>query len=148
MNETTDASAPGRITWRLGELMAQRNHMSQAELERALIEDGAHVISRTQVGRLVRNGPEIVSLALIGALCRILQCSPDTLFGWVDPPAKVERTPLMNLIAAQGTRGAERVPAVPSLPGESPRLSEADRARIVGPPARALPTNALLRKPK
>lgn len=147
----TDAShetpSPGVLSWRLAELMAQRNHMTQVELAAALAQDGAHPISRTQVGRLMHGGPTIVSVALIGALCRILQCSPNALFGWVDIP--VAEPSLLDRIAQQGRqRGVQRVPALPALPEETPRLSDAERAQIVGPKARALPAHALTRKQK
>lgn len=147
MNET---SAVGQIHWCLPELMAQRNQMSQAEMARALEADGAHVISRTQVGRMATRSPTNVSLALIGSLCRILECSPNELLGWQSPPTAKDLNPVMTGIAEQGrlALGPNPVPPLPELPAEAPRLDELTRARVVGPPARALPAHAVSSKPK
>ena len=146
----SDSPAPGQIVWRLRELMAQRNQMSQSEMARALESDGAHPISRTQVGRMMARVPTNLPVALIAALCRILKCSPDELFGWQSPPPAVDLNPLLTAIGQQGRerRGAAHVPDVPRLPGDAPQLDEHDRARIVGPAARALPAHVLARKPK
>ena len=146
----SDAQLPCQMYWRLPDLMAKRNQMSHVEMARALEADGAHVISRTQVGRLVARPPTNLSFALIGALCRILECSPNELFGWIPAPAKTDLNPVLTKIAEQGREqvGTERVPAPPTLPAGTRRLDELTRARVVGPAARALPAHALAKKPK
>lgn len=139
-----------RIHWMLPVLMAQRNHMNQAELVQALEKDGAHVISRTQVWRMVNKSPAKISLDLIGALCRILQCTPNDLFGWEASPPSRDLNPTLTQIAEHGQQyiGAEAVPPLPDLPQGTRRLDEGERARVVGPPAQAFRAHPLSEKSK
>lgn len=149
-DRTAAAQTHCQMRWRLRELMALRNHMTQTELTRALEADGAHAISRTQVGRLTARPPKAISLALIGSLCRIFDCSPDDLFGWEPAPPQADLNPLMTGIAEQARSqlGVDRVPNPPQLPDGTPRLDPHSRARVVGPTVRALPAHPLSRKSK
>ena len=142
-------SKRGTVRWRLDELVAAHGGLSNQALADALRADGAHVIGRPQVGRLIAHAPQSAPIALIGALCRILDCSPNDLLGW-DPTPKVERRPAMATIAQRGRAAAQsgRIATPEAALAGLPVLSESERARLVGPPVRAMPTHPLARKGK
>ncbi|MDN5780609.1 MAG: helix-turn-helix transcriptional regulator [Luteimonas sp.] len=139
----------GTVRWHLRELVAAHGQYTLQGLANALVEDGAHPLSRTQVSRLVSGTPGAVSIELIGALCRLLDCTPNLLFDW-DPAPKVERHPQMAALIASGRAAAQtgRLAAADAVRAGLPPLSDEDRARLVGPPARALPTHPLAREGK
>ena len=64
--------------WRLRELMASRGLYSTTELSPLLVERGIE-LSPVQVWRLVTGTPERLSLAVLAALCDILEVTPAEL---------------------------------------------------------------------
>lgn len=136
----------GRVQWRLGELLSKRPDLTYQAIADALEKDGAHPISRTQVGRLATTPPQNTAIALIGALCRILRCTPNDLLGWESVPYREPR-PGLAAIREQGRQAAAsgRVAKAAALSADSPRLDETERARVVGPRVRAMPTHPLAR---
>jgi DNA-binding Xre family transcriptional regulator len=67
-------------TWRLRELMAERDMYSTTDLAAPLARRGV-VLSTTQIYRLVTGTPERLNLKLLAALCDFLDCSPNDLIG-------------------------------------------------------------------
>jgi DNA-binding Xre family transcriptional regulator len=64
--------------WRLRELMAARGIFTASELVPLLHERGI-ALSSSQVHRLVSGSPERLSLAVLAALCDILEATPADL---------------------------------------------------------------------
>ena len=65
-------------TWRLRQLMAERQMFQTSELVPLLAERGV-VLSREQVYRLVTQPPQRMSMDTLVALCDILECTPNDL---------------------------------------------------------------------
>ena len=143
-------SRSATITWRLPDLMRARNHMSGTELSRALTRDGAHPLTSSRVNRMLARPPETVALTLVGALCRILSCTPDELFGYAVPDSAQVNRPVMTALqeANRKTAVSGGVPSSPELPAEMPRLTDSARALVVGPRLRALKAHPLSRESK
>lgn len=141
----SDQSKKPDVTWHLRELVAAQPNQSHGVLAAALAQDGAHPISRSQVYRLLSAAPQQIPLGLIGALCRVLGASPNDLFGWelAQPP---KATGLQG-IRQRGRRAAALCKiATTDTSGETtPGLSEAQRAKLVGPRVHAMPTHPLSR---
>jgi DNA-binding Xre family transcriptional regulator len=64
--------------WRLREQMAAKGMFTASELVPLLAERGIG-LSASQVHRLVSGTPERLSLAVLAALCDILEVTPDSL---------------------------------------------------------------------
>jgi DNA-binding Xre family transcriptional regulator len=64
--------------WLLRERMAERGMWKTTELAPLLAERGIH-LSAAQIYRLVAQVPERLSLAVLAALCDILDCTPSEL---------------------------------------------------------------------
>ncbi|MGH8029693.1 MAG: helix-turn-helix domain-containing protein [Arenimonas sp.] len=142
-------SAGWQVRWRLGELLDAQPELSAAELQRRLVRDGAHVITRSHLSRLARHPPESTPIALIGSLCRALGCTPNDLLGWSPPPA-VERRPRLAAIRALAKQAATkgRQLQADAIVTDTPPLDETTRRRLVGPRVGALPAHRLMRKLK
>lgn len=65
-------------TWNLRRIMADHGLFKTTELGPLLAEYGVF-LSREQVFRLVTQKPERASMAVIGAVCAALSCTPDDL---------------------------------------------------------------------
>jgi DNA-binding Xre family transcriptional regulator len=66
------------VVWRLRELMAERGLFMTTEIVPLLKAQGID-LSREQVYRIATGVPQRLSLDLLGALCSILECTPDDL---------------------------------------------------------------------
>ena len=66
------------VVWRLRELMAARGLFMTSEMLPLLKARGIE-LSREQVYRIVTSTPQRLSLDLLGALCSILDCTPNDL---------------------------------------------------------------------
>jgi DNA-binding Xre family transcriptional regulator len=72
-------TTPNRqIIWRLREVMAERGMFMTTEIVPLLKAQGIE-LSREQVYRIATATPQRLSLDLLGALCAILDCSPNDL---------------------------------------------------------------------
>lgn len=133
------------VTWRLREIVAGGPNASHGVLAAALAKDGAHPISRSQVCRLLNAAPQQVPVALIGALCRILQVSPNELLGWV--PSQPSNNSGLQQIRQRGRQAATQCKIAQRGAPDAKRLDAPDgeRANIVGPRVRAMPTHPLAR---
>lgn len=103
--------------WHLRRLMADRGMFATTELVPLLAARGI-VLSREQVYRLVTGTPERLNLAVLVALCDILDCQAEDLIKPVTrSPAKAKSTtPAGTLDAAQ--RPCPRRARVLPLAGE------------------------------
>lgn len=120
-------SAPQHtLTWHVRDWMEHRHVPSYAALARALIAHG-YPTSAAHAARLV-NTPTQLSLPLLEALCRALECTPGDLLRTANQPPPIAKAPPRRV-------------ALPEPP--PPRLPEAERRKVVGPPARALHAHAL-----
>lgn len=67
------------IEWRLRQLMAQRDMWHTTQLHAALTDwatrSGGRTWSKPQIYRLVAGRPERLNLALLEALCDVLDCT-------------------------------------------------------------------------
>lgn len=72
------APAPAPVTWRLHAVMASRGMKYASDLKGALCAAGIE-LSTSAVSRLVHKTPVHLDLALLGCLCSILECTPNTL---------------------------------------------------------------------
>ncbi len=137
----------GQARWRLSELLFERGGMTHKAVADALSRDGAHPVSRTQVGRLAAATPHAINFELIGALCRILKCTPNDLFGWTQVPV-ADRRPLMNAIKNQSRKLAAtgQMPQATAAADGAPALTAEQRRQVVGPTVRAMPNHPLARK--
>jgi DNA-binding Xre family transcriptional regulator len=79
--------------WHLRRLMADRGMFATTELVPHLAQRGVE-LSREQVYRLVTGTPERLNLAVLVALCDILDCRADDLIEPLIPAAKNARTPV------------------------------------------------------
>lgn len=138
-------SAGWQVRWRLGDLLDAKPELSAAELARRVARDGVHAITRAHLTRLTRHAPESTPIALIGALCRVLECSPNDLLGWAPPPA-VERRPRLAAIRTLAKQAATkgRKLQADAIVTDTPPLEEAARRRLVGPRVGALPAHRLM----
>lgn len=136
----------GQARWRLSELLFERGGMTHKAVAAALTKDGAHPVSRTQIGRLAAATPHNVSFELIGALCRVLNCTPNELFGWTQVPM-ADRRPLMTAIKNQSRKLAAtgQMPQAPIAADDAPALTAEQRRRVVGPSVHAMPNHPLAR---
>lgn len=136
----------GQARWRLSELLFERGGLTHKAVAIALTRDGAHPVSRTQVGRLVAATPHAINFELIGALCRILKCTPNDLFGWTQVPV-TERRPLMAAIKNQSRKLAAtgQMPQAPAAADAASALTAAQRRQLVGPTVHAMPNHPLSR---
>jgi DNA-binding Xre family transcriptional regulator len=78
--------------WHLRRLMADRGMFATTKLVPQLAERGIE-LSREQVYRLVTGTPERLNLAVLVALCDILDCRPGDLIEPVKPTARETRPP-------------------------------------------------------
>ena len=67
--------------WRLRELLAQQEIYQTTELVPLLAAQGV-LLSREQVYRLVTNTPRRLNIEVLGALCAILDCTPNDLIAF------------------------------------------------------------------
>jgi DNA-binding Xre family transcriptional regulator len=72
--------------WHLRRLMAERGMFATTELVPLLAERGI-TLSREQVYRMVVRSPERLNLAVLVALCDVLDCQPGDLIEPVTPAA-------------------------------------------------------------
>lgn len=77
--------------WRLRELMASRGLFATTQLSPLLAERGIE-LSASQVHRLVTGTPERLSLAVLSALCDILEVTPNDLIEVTAENATVRKT--------------------------------------------------------
>lgn len=104
-----------RLTeWRLRELLAQRELYQTTELVPLLAAQGV-VLSREQVYRLVTTTPRRLNIEVLGALCTILECSPNDLIGFKeqDQAKKVsngDAQPIGRLVTPPAKRTVIRRP--------------------------------------
>ena len=133
------------LRWSLEEVLLARNSMSHTRLAALLKEDGAHPLSRSHVSRLAR-GTSVSMLPLVDALCRVLDCSPNELFGW-EGSDRVERYPLQRALREhlRDQTATGSVPSSAQLPEGAMALNDKQRAQVVGPRAKALPAHPLAR---
>jgi DNA-binding Xre family transcriptional regulator len=96
--------------WHLRRLMAERGMFATTELIPLLAERGV-ALSREQVYRLVVRVPQRLNLAVLAALCDILDCAPGEL---VEPHAGRPRT-------AKEAAAAAAPPARPRRARVAPR---------------------------
>jgi DNA-binding Xre family transcriptional regulator len=66
------------VVWRLREVMAERGLFMTTELIPLLKPHGVE-LSREQIYRIATSVPQRLSLDLLGALCEVLECSPNDL---------------------------------------------------------------------
>lgn len=96
-----------RYRWRLRELMAERGMFTTTELGPLLVERGI-ALSGSQVHRLVTGVPERLSLAVLAALCDILEVTPADLIVTeavnAAPPAAAAAAGVSDLAARRPTR--------------------------------------------
>jgi DNA-binding Xre family transcriptional regulator len=85
------AAKPG-YRWHLRRVMAERGMFATTELIGPLAERGAR-LSREQVYRLVTGVPERLNLAVLAALCDILDCTASDLF---EPAARPAPAPAVT----------------------------------------------------
>ncbi|HET9247344.1 MAG TPA: helix-turn-helix transcriptional regulator [Xanthobacteraceae bacterium] len=78
--------------WHLRRLMADRGMYATTKLGPHLAKRGIE-LSREQIYRLVTGTPERLNLAVLVALCDILDCQPGDLIEPVTPAAKAKSTP-------------------------------------------------------
>lgn len=89
--------------WHLRRLMADRGMFATTELVPLLAARGI-VLSREQVYRLVTGIPERLNLAVLVALCDILDCRPDDLI----EPGTRSTTKAKNSTTPAGLDAAQR----------------------------------------
>lgn len=137
----------GQARWRLSELLFERGGMTHKAVADALTRDGAHPVSRTQVGRLAAAAPHAINFELVGALCRILKCTPNDLFGWTQVPV-ADRRPLMTAIKSQSRKLAAtgQMPQAPAPAEGATALTDEQRRQVVGPTVHSMPNHPLARK--
>jgi DNA-binding Xre family transcriptional regulator len=94
------------LGWALSHVMAARQ-MSIAQLRKGFDDVGVR-LSRQTVFRLVRRQPERVSVRVLGALCTMLDCTPDDLFlAAKSAPPSLTRVPAPPPFAlGEGPHGA------------------------------------------
>ena len=121
-------SQPARtLTWHLREWMAYRGIDSYAEFGRRIAAQG-HQVSSAHVARLMLM-PELLSIPMLDAICRVLDCTPGDLIRTSDQPAPITKP---------------HAPTSLELPKpHPPRLPETARRQVVGPPMRAMQAHAL-----
>jgi len=78
--------------WHLRRLMADRGMFATTELVPLLADRGVE-LSREQVYRLVTGTPERLNLAVLAALCDILDCQAGDLIEPVTPAARKAKKP-------------------------------------------------------
>lgn len=88
-------------TWNLRQLMADRGMFKTTELLPLLSQYGVN-LSREQVFRLVTQKPERATLAVVGAICAALGCTPSDLIevrivDEMDAPIEATRGGVGNL---------------------------------------------------
>lgn len=121
------------LKWYLREWMRHRGILSYAAFARRIGEQG-HSVSSAHVARLMAT-PELLSLPMLEAVCRVLDCTPGELLRTASQP---------HPIAKAHPHPALELPKPPP-----PRLPEDVRRQVVGPPIRALHARTLMRhKPK
>lgn len=108
--------------WRLREIMAARGMNNISDLMTPLHEVGIE-LSASQLYRLLGNTPDRLPLALLGALCHVLDCTTEDLCDF-----RVDATPSRR-IASGGARG----PAIAAVPDPTVRPKRA-RIHRPGPP--------------
>lgn len=69
--------------WNLRMIMAEKGMYQTTDLRRALLAEGLQ-LSREQVYRTVTRPPSRLSLELLVALCKILDCTPNDLIEVAD----------------------------------------------------------------
>lgn len=77
--------------WHLRRLMADRGMFQTTELVPLLADRGVE-LSREQVYRLVTGTPQRLNLAVLAALCDILDCQAGDLIEPVTPARKTKRS--------------------------------------------------------
>lgn len=78
------------IRWHLRELMAAHDMYMTSDLVGPLLERGVE-LSREQVYRLVTQQPERLNLAVLAALCDVLDCGPGDLIEVVAEKSSTRR---------------------------------------------------------
>jgi DNA-binding Xre family transcriptional regulator len=91
--------------WRLRELMASRGLFATTQLSPLLAERGVE-LSASQVHRLVTGTPERLSLAVLAALCDILEVTPNDLIEVTAENAAVRKTGTAGPVLAATEPGA------------------------------------------
>ena len=83
--------------WRLREIMAARGMNNISDLMTPLHEVGIE-LSASQLYRLLGNTPDRLPLALLGALCHVLDCTTEDLCVF-----RVDATPSRRTASARGS---------------------------------------------
>jgi hypothetical protein len=110
------------LKWYLHDWMRHRGIQSFAAFARRIGEQG-HSVSSAHVARLMQT-PELLSLPMLDAVCRVLDCTPGELLRTASQPHPIVKP---------------RPTTTLELPKPSPpRLPEDVRRQVVGPPIRAL----------
>jgi DNA-binding Xre family transcriptional regulator len=99
--------------WHLRRLMADRGMFATTELVPHLAKRGVE-LSREQVYRLVTRTPERLNLAVLVALCDILDCRAEDLIESVTPAAKNTRTPVATSASQRPCPHRARILPVPA----------------------------------
>jgi DNA-binding Xre family transcriptional regulator len=106
MNKATRKTKTGGYSWKLRQLMAEREMWKTSELAPLLAKEGI-VLSSAQVYRLVAKAPERLSLTTLVALCRIFSCTPNDLIELTD--GDIADKPVRTLAGKSRPRRAEVV---------------------------------------
>ena len=99
--------------WHLRRLMAERGMFATTELVPRLAQRGIE-LSREQVYRLVTGTPERLNLAVLVALCDILDCRAEDLIEPLTPAAKNARTPAATPASRRPRPRRARILPVPA----------------------------------
>ena len=91
------------VAWNLRQVMATRNIFTTSDLVPLLADRGVR-LSREHVYRLVTKTPQRLNMDVLGALCDILDCSPNDLI-----------TPVVETVKNSKTASGETGPKVGSL---------------------------------